>query len=332
MTWSSKTWTHANLFVQRSEILHLCLFKTWPAKFWNATFLQFHAPKSWQFTIQDLAFQVLKLHGLFFCEHVLAWDVLMIFDCLMCVACEFSMSFHNCWRSAPHATLAGRRLFHFIVYVFSLAFLMFKLHDCGPHSSDYKRHRECVVMAFQHHEWLMSCDCMVCLCWVFWPRSRLHWSPSNPALIVCYFAMTSEPDAEPSNPSNPGQFIPNPEDWKMQLHQPTQQRSLHKCIVFRWFHLGTARRSEWLILSQDGRVRFRRITKSGRWLTWSLFPFFWIFLYVSEHVFAMSMQLPHVVAPCVVAPLHALLFSGLHGAHHMPDGWSDSTKTASTIQ
>ena len=44
------------------------------------------------------------------------------------------------------------------------------------------------------------------------------------------------------------------------------------------------------------------------------------FLYVSEHVFAMSMQLPHVVAPCVVAPLHALLFSGLHGVHHMPDG------------
>ena len=299
------------------------LFKTWHAKFWNATCLQFHAPKSWQFTIQDLAFQVLKLHGLFFCEHVLAWDVLMIFDCLMCVACEFSMSFHNCWRSAPHATLAGRRLFHFIVYVFSLAFLMFKLHDCGPHSSDYKRHRECVVMAFQHHEWLLSCDCMVCLCWVFWPRNHLHWSPSNPALLLLRH------DLWAFKPLNPGQFVLNPEDWKMQLHQPTQQCSLHKCIVFRWFHIGTTRRSEWLILSKDGRVRFRPITKSGKWLTWSLFPFFWIFCMFLN----MSMQLPHVVAPCVVAPLHALLFSGLHGVHHMPDGWSDSTKkAASTIQ
>ena len=92
-------------------------------------------------------------------------------------------------------------------------------------------------------------------------------------LPCCYFAMTSEP----SNPWNPGQFVLNPDDWKMQLHQPTQQRSLHKCIVFRWFHLGTTRRSEWLTLSEDGRVRFRRITKSGKWLTWSLFPFFFEF-------------------------------------------------------
>ena len=138
------------------------LFKTWHAKFWNATFLRFHAPKSWQFTIQDLAFQVLKHWG-YSMEHVLAWDVLTIFDCLMCVAWEFEMSFHviscnfmsfhDCLRSAPHATLAGRRLLHFIVWVFSLAFLMlmFMFNDCGPDSCDHKRHRECVAMAFQHH-------------------------------------------------------------------------------------------------------------------------------------------------------------------------------------
>ena len=167
----------------------------------------------------------------------------------------------------------------------------------------------------------MSCDCMVCLCWVFWPRNRLHWSPSNPALLLLRH------DLWAFKPLNPGQFVLNPEDWKMQLHQPTQQCSLHKCIVFRWFHIGTTRRSEWLILSKDGGVRFRPITKSGKWLTWSLFPCFFNFLYVSEYVFASC-----VVAPCVVAPLHALLFSGSHGAHHMPIGWSDSTKTTSTIQ
>ena len=63
------------------------------------------------------------------------------------------MSFHDCLRSAPHATLAGRRLLHFIVWVFSLAFLMlmFMFNDCGPDSCDHKRHRECVAMAFQHH-------------------------------------------------------------------------------------------------------------------------------------------------------------------------------------
>ena len=78
--------------------------------------------------------------------------------CLMCVAWKFwnlilchSMSFHNCLRSAPHATLAGRKLFHFIVWVFSLAFLMFMCNDCGPSICGYKRHRECVAMAFQHH-------------------------------------------------------------------------------------------------------------------------------------------------------------------------------------
>ena len=223
------------------------LFKTWHAKYWNATFLHFHAPKSWQCTIQDLASQVLKLFGvnkfnirsmprmmsfmtwssktwtqvkllvqqseilhlfcsrlgmpsfemLLFCDSMppsldnslfktwlsKSWNIGVtpwIFvwwacSCLRCfnnfwlfdvcclgiwkcysmsfhvIPCHF-MSFHDCLRSAPHATLAGRRLLHFIVWVFSLAFLMFMFmfNDCGPDSCDHKRHRECVAMAFQH--------------------------------------------------------------------------------------------------------------------------------------------------------------------------------------
>ena len=67
MTWSSKTWTHLEIF-----------FKTWQPQFWNLTFFQDFEPKFWNVTffcnpmspsldndctIQDLAFQVLKLFG-----------------------------------------------------------------------------------------------------------------------------------------------------------------------------------------------------------------------------------------------------------------------------
>ena len=97
------------------------------------------------------------LHGLFFGEHVLAWDVHSLslpylakikniqagFLVVWCVLLGSLNVIPNSWRSrsAPHATLAGRRLLHFIVWVFSLGFLMFMFmfNDCGPHSCDYKK-------------------------------------------------------------------------------------------------------------------------------------------------------------------------------------------------
>ena len=60
--------------------------------------------------------------------------------------------------------------------------------------------------------------------------------------------------------------------WQMQVHQPTQPRVCHEVFIFKWYHRFTTRRSEseYLCLSHDGRVRFRSVTRTGRYLIWSL--------------------------------------------------------------
>ena len=151
-TWLSRLGSH------RSEILHCFSRLGMPSfellHFWTA------CP---QVLIDNdysrLGFPSLEmlLHGLFFGEHVLAWDVHSLslpylakikniqagFLVVWCVLLGSLNVIPNSWRSrsAPHATLAGRRLLHFIVWVFSLGFLMFMFmfNDCGPHSCDYKK-------------------------------------------------------------------------------------------------------------------------------------------------------------------------------------------------
>ena len=163
MTWSSKTWTQVNMIVKtwQPQVWNLTLFfTTWHAKFWTASLLNCMSP-SLDNDYSRLGFPSLEmfglLHGLFFGEHVLAWDVHSLslpylakiknfqagFLVVWCVLLGSLNVIPNSWRSrsAPHATLAGRRLLHFIVWVFSLGFLMFMFmfNDCGPHSCDYKK-------------------------------------------------------------------------------------------------------------------------------------------------------------------------------------------------
>ena len=70
MTWSSKTWTYVEIFVKTWQtqlwLMKSCtFFKTWHPKFWNVTcFCNSMSPSlDNDCTIQDLAFQVLKLFG-----------------------------------------------------------------------------------------------------------------------------------------------------------------------------------------------------------------------------------------------------------------------------
>ena len=70
MTWSSKTWTHLEIFVKTWQtqlwlLKSYTFFKTWHPKFWNVTcFCNSMSPSlDNDCTIQDLAFQVLKLFG-----------------------------------------------------------------------------------------------------------------------------------------------------------------------------------------------------------------------------------------------------------------------------
>ena len=70
MTWSSKTWTHLDIFVKTWQtqlwlMKSYTFFKTWHPKFWNVTcFCNSMFPSlDNDSTIQNLAFQVLKLFG-----------------------------------------------------------------------------------------------------------------------------------------------------------------------------------------------------------------------------------------------------------------------------
>ena len=67
MTWSSKTWTHLEIFFKtwQTKFGNLYFFKTWYHKFWNVTcFCNTMSPSlDNDCAIQDLAFQVLNLFG-----------------------------------------------------------------------------------------------------------------------------------------------------------------------------------------------------------------------------------------------------------------------------
>ena len=65
MTWSSKTWTHLEIFFKTWQTKFGFFFKTWYPKFWHVSFFCNTMSPSLDndCAIQDLAFQVLKLFG-----------------------------------------------------------------------------------------------------------------------------------------------------------------------------------------------------------------------------------------------------------------------------